>query len=61
LAQLPELIGQSLRIFYDADDIRVLRAYRADGTELGELKAGGVWCASPHSLDSYAAPLTTDY
>ena len=23
----------------------------ADGTELGELKAGGLWSASPHSLD----------
>jgi hypothetical protein len=51
LAQSPELIGQSLRIFYDADDIRVLRAYRADGTELGELKAGGLWSATAHSLD----------
>ena len=27
------------------------RAYCADGTELGELKAGGLWSASPHSLD----------
>ena len=51
LAQSAALIGQSLRIFYDADDIRVLRAYRADGTELGELKAGGLWSVSPHSLD----------
>jgi putative transposase len=51
LVQSPQLIGQALRIFYDADDIRVLRAYRADGTELGELKAGGLWSASPHSLD----------
>jgi putative transposase len=51
LARSPELIGQSLRIFYDADDIRILRAYRADGTELGELKAGGLWSTSPHSLD----------
>jgi putative transposase len=51
LARFPKLIGQSLRIFYDADDIRILRAYRADGTELGELKAGGLWSTSPHSLD----------
>jgi hypothetical protein len=27
LAQSAQLIGQSLRIFYDADDIRVLRWY----------------------------------
>ncbi len=51
LAQSPQLIGQSLRIFYDADDIRVLRAYLADGTELGELKVGGLWSMSPHSLE----------
>lgn len=51
LAQSAQLIGQSLGILYDADDIRVLRAYRADGTELGELKAGGLWSVSPHSLE----------
>jgi putative transposase len=51
LAQSADMIGQSIRIFYDADDIRILRAYRADGTELGELKAGGLWSSSPHSLD----------
>ena len=34
-----------------ADDIRVLRAFRSDGTELGELTAGGVWRLSLHSLD----------
>jgi putative transposase len=45
------LIGQTIRIYYDADDIRVLRAYLADGTELGELKAGGLWAMTPHSLD----------
>jgi putative transposase len=40
-----------LRIFYDADDIRVLRAYIADGTDPGELKAGGLWSMTPHSLE----------
>lgn len=35
LARAADMIGQSIRIFYDADDIRVLRAYRTDGTELG--------------------------
>jgi len=28
-----------------------LRAFLADGTELGELKAGGIWATTPHSLD----------
>ncbi len=51
LAQSPQLIGKSLRVFYDVDDIRVLRAYLANGTELGELKAGGLWSMTPHSLE----------
>lgn len=51
LAQSPQLIGKTIQIYYDADDIRTLRAYLADGTELGKLKAGGLWRATPHSLD----------
>jgi hypothetical protein len=51
LARSPDLIGKPLRIYYDADDIRVLRAFLADGTELGELKAGGIWATTPHSLE----------
>jgi len=38
-------------IYYDADDLRVLRAFQPDGTEFGELQAGGLWSATPHSLD----------
>jgi hypothetical protein len=30
LARAPELIGKRLRIYYDADDIRVLQAFLAD-------------------------------
>ena len=51
MARSPELIGKTLRIYYSADDIRTLRAFLADGTELGELKAGGIWATTPHSLD----------
>ena len=51
LARSADLIGKPLRIYYDADDIRVLRAFLADGTELGELKAGGIWAMTPHSLE----------
>jgi putative transposase len=51
LAKAPELIGKRLRIYYDADDIRVLRAFLADGTEFGELTAGGLWSTTPHSLE----------
>ena len=52
LAQSPHLIGKHLRIYYDVDDIRVLRAYLPDGTELGELSVGGLWRRTPHSLDT---------
>jgi transposase InsO family protein len=52
LARSPELIGKTLRIYYSADDIRILRAFLADGTELGKLKAGGIWSTTPHSLDT---------
>ena len=51
LARSPDLIGKRLRIYYDADDIRVVRAFLADGTELGELKVGGIWATTPHSLE----------
>jgi hypothetical protein len=51
LARRPDLIGKRLRNYYDADDVRVLRVFLADGTELGELKAGGLWSATPHSLE----------
>ncbi len=51
LARSPQLIGKTLRIYYSPDDIRTLRAFLADGTELGELKAGGIWATTPHSLD----------
>jgi putative transposase len=51
LGRTSELIGKRLRIYYDADDIRVLRAFLVDGTEFGELKAGGLWSTTPHSLD----------
>jgi hypothetical protein len=52
LARSAELIGKELRLYYDADDIRVLRAYESDGTELGELRAEGLWRLTPHSLDT---------
>jgi putative transposase len=51
LVKTPYLIGKKLRIYYDADDLRVLRAFLPDGTQFGELQAGGLWSATPHSLD----------
>jgi putative transposase len=40
LARSPELISKTLRIYYSADDIRILRAFLADGTELDEFEGG---------------------
>lgn len=51
LAQRADLIGRPLRIYYDADDIRRVRAFLDDGTELGELTVGGRWRESAHSLE----------
>jgi hypothetical protein len=51
LVAAPHLIGKQLRIYYDIGDVRTLRAFLADGAELGELKAGGLWSTTPHSLD----------
>jgi hypothetical protein len=51
LVKAAYLIGKKLRIYSDADDLRVLRAFLPDGTEFGELQAGGLWSATPHSLD----------
>ena len=50
LATAAHLIGRDLHIYYDADDVRTLRAFLPDGTELGELTASGLWRVTPHSL-----------
>lgn len=50
LASSPALVGKKLRIYYDVRDIRVVRAFFDDGTELGVLTAARPWCFTPHSL-----------
>lgn len=50
LAGSPALIGKKLRIYYDPRDIRVVKAFFSDGTELGALSAARPWCFTPHSL-----------
>lgn len=50
LASSPALIGKKLRIYYDPRDIRVVKAFFDDGTELGILSAARPWCFTPHSL-----------
>jgi hypothetical protein len=50
LASSPALIGKKLRIYFDPRDIRVVKAFFSDGTELGVLSAARPWCFTPHSL-----------
>jgi len=50
LADNAALIGKKIRIYYDVRDIRTVKAYFEDGSELGVLRASRPWCFSPHSL-----------
>ncbi|WP_018437563.1 integrase core domain-containing protein, partial [Paraburkholderia atlantica] len=50
LATSTQLIGQHLLIYMNADDLRSVRAFLADGTELGVLEAQGAWRVVPHNL-----------
>lgn len=44
------LIGKKLDLVINTDDLRVIKAYLPDGSELGILKAAGKWALTPHSL-----------
>ena len=50
LARRSNLIGKKLRIYFDAKDIRTLRAFTEDGHPLDELLASCPWRHEPHSL-----------
>jgi putative transposase len=50
LASSAQLIGQSLRVYINADDLRCVRAFLADGSEIGILDAQGAWRVIPHNL-----------
>jgi putative transposase len=52
LAESPELIGTELTLIVDADDVRHVRAFLPDGSELGVLTATGKWGIVPHSLQT---------
>lgn len=49
LAQSAALIGRKLIVEIDEDDMRFVKAYLEDGSELGMLKAGGKWWVTKHS------------
>lgn len=50
LASSAQLIGQSVRVYINADDLRCVRAFLADGSEIGALDAQGAWRVMPHNL-----------
>jgi putative transposase len=50
LATSTHLIGQDLLIYMNANDLRSVRAFQSDGTELGELHVQGLWRMIPHNL-----------
>jgi transposase InsO family protein len=43
-------LGTRLLIYYTPEDLREVRAFLPDGSELGILKAQGLWGETPHSL-----------
>ena len=50
LAVSTRLIGEHLLVYLNADDLRCVRAFLSDGTELGVLDAQGAWRVVPHNL-----------
>jgi hypothetical protein len=50
LARSPGLIGKKIEIQVNVDDLRIVKAYLPDGSELGKLKAMGKWGLIPHTL-----------
>lgn len=50
LARRSNLIGKQLRVYFDAKDLRTLRAFTEDGQPLHDLLASGPWRHEAHSL-----------
>ena len=50
LASTASFLGQELRIYYHSQDLRTVRAFAADGSEIGVLKAQGAWGEIAHDL-----------
>ncbi|CAD6561285.1 hypothetical protein LMG28727_07386 [Paraburkholderia kirstenboschensis] len=50
LASSAQLIGKTLRVYVNADDLRCVRAFFPDGSELGVLHAQGAWRVMPHNV-----------
>ena len=50
LQQATDLLGKSIRIYVDPQDLTVVQAYLANGSEFGPLNAARPWHRSKHSL-----------
>lgn len=50
LSRSPGLIGKKIDIFVNIDDLRLVRAFLPDGSELGKLVGMGKWGITPHTL-----------
>ncbi|RSK49681.1 hypothetical protein [Bacillus canaveralius] len=50
LSESFSLIGTTLALEVDTEDVRYIKAYLPDGGELGILRAQGKWCLRKHSL-----------
>ncbi|MCM3575289.1 hypothetical protein M3172_18995 [Mesobacillus subterraneus] len=50
LLRSPGLIGKTLDLVINIDDVRFLTAYLPDGSELGKLVGSGYWGKTKHSL-----------
>ncbi len=50
LQQATDLIGESLRVFIDPQDLRVVHAYLEGGAEFGPLNASRPWHLTQHSV-----------
>ena len=50
LASTALLLGKKLRLYYNSQDLRTVRAFADDGAEIGVLKAQGAWGEIVHDL-----------
>lgn len=50
LASRADLIGQPVQIYFDVEDVRLLRVFDAGGRELGVVEVQGAWRRTAHTL-----------
>jgi putative transposase len=50
LASTAAFLGQELRLYYNSQDLRTVRAFGGDGVEIGVLKAQGAWGEIAHDI-----------